>query len=166
MKLKLNSPVSSRSEKINQRRKRIKGKNARVERLDLITPTNYCLAAEKLETYAHFFTHKKKEDFLMDNSDYLANFKKKFKVIFVFPEMIIDNIIGSKMMESANVPEYISIPRQCSLAFSGSAHMEINCLASLLSKFNKNDSRGKNCSGLSKQYATLGPHCRQNNTQL
>ena len=63
MKLKLNSPVSSRSEKIKQRRKRIKGKDARVEGLDLITLTNYCLAAEKLETYAHFFTHKIKRIF-------------------------------------------------------------------------------------------------------
>ena len=107
MKLKLNLPVTSRSEKIKQRRKRIKGKNARVEGLDVITPTNYCFAAEKLETYSHFFTHKKKEDFLKDNNDYLANFKKKFKIKFLFPEMIIDNITGSKMMESANVPVYI-----------------------------------------------------------
>ena len=86
----------SRSEKIKQRQKGIKGKNARVEGLDLITPTNYCLAAEKLETYAHFFTHKKKDDFLKDNSVYLANFKKKFREKFVFPEMIIDNIMGRK----------------------------------------------------------------------
>ena len=71
---------AKRFEKIKQRRKRIKGKNAIVEGLDLITPTNYCFAAEKLEMYAHFFTHKKKEDFLKDNNDYLENFKKKFKV--------------------------------------------------------------------------------------
>ena len=48
----------------------------------------------------------------MDNSDFLANFKKKFKVKIVIPEMIIDNIMGSKMMESANVPVYISEFRQ------------------------------------------------------
>ena len=63
MKLKLNSPITSRSEKIKQRRKRIKGKNARVEGLDLITPTNYCFAAEKLEKYAHFLLIKRKRIF-------------------------------------------------------------------------------------------------------
>ena len=62
-----------------------------MEGLNLITPTNYCLTAEKLETLAHFFTHKKKEVFLMKNSDLLANFKKKFKVKIVIPEIRVEN---------------------------------------------------------------------------
>ena len=108
-----------------------------------------------------FFTLKEKGTCLKDNAELLESFTSSFEVITLVPTTIINTTTGAKMMESCIVPIFLLLPRKQVLSNIGSPNADVSSLNLLLNKFNKKNIRGKECSGISNQYATMGAHCRR-----
>jgi hypothetical protein len=78
---------------------------------------------------------------------------------------IVDTIYGSRLMDTLNEPVYILVPRAESIQRIASRVQDHQCLEKLLME-SSITKRGKNRSGISQNYLTLGAHARRGGTGI
>ena len=159
MKQKLKETHIVKSNRIISRT--IREKNKTLQKLTNVLPGCNCLQHEYLNKHTTFFTNVSKKMFRDNYSDLLFKLKLKLKVKLVNKLKIINDLAGAKLMEDLNVPVFILCPREKVLCNTGTSHIDVNCLSTLLLKYNKINLRGKKCTGLAKNYTTLGAHCNR-----
>lgn len=151
---------------VNVRRNRVlnrtfREKENKLKQLTTVLPSGSFISQEYLKNHSTFFTNVSKEMFKNKYSELILQLKLQLRIKLVNKMNIVDDILGAKMLEDANVPVFILCPRDKVLSNTGSSHMDVECLSTLLKKYNKINLRGKKCTGLSNNYTTLGAHCNR-----